>query len=93
MTENLFADSGESVRLTDLSGQTFNAPESDRDSSIQALFGNDNILLEMSPANFPFWNISREEVESAIFNPARKNLESEIGRQWLERLVSGIASR
>ena len=98
MTENLLAnvsglfhfaeDSAGEPSPADQEGQTGKA-ETDSAPS----FSNDNIRFHLDLPNRPLWNISPEEAEIDIFNQARKNLESEIGRSWLESLVLALASR
>lgn len=98
MTENLLANvtelfrfAGDSAAGLSLAGQNGETQNGEQDSALS--FSNDNIRFHLDLPDRPLWNISREEAESGIFNQARKNLESEIGRGWLESLVSSLASR
>ena len=98
MTENLLANvtelfrfAGDSAAGLSPAGQNGETQNGEPDSALS--FSNDNIRFHLDLPDRPLWNISREEAESGIFNQARKNLESEIGRGWLESLVSSLASR
>lgn len=90
ISENLFADLDGAVKVT----CPLNRSDGQTDLSVEtpSLLGNDNVLFEISPPKFPFWKVTREEAEGAVFNAARKNLESEIAKQMLENLVTGLAS-
>ena len=91
ISENLFADLDGVLKAA--GPRRRSGAEADPAAEADALLGNDNVLFEISPPKLPFWKITREETESTVFNAARKNLESEIARQALDRLVTGLASR
>lgn len=90
MSENLLADLSGAICVTDLLNR---GGEDGPRIETPNLLGGDNVQLEISPPKLPFWKVTREEAEGAVFNTARKNLESEIARQMLDNLAAGLASR
>ena len=91
ISESLLADLDGAVKAVG----PHNRSDAEADAAVEtvSLAGNGNVLLGISPPKLPFWKITREETESAVFNTARKNLESEIARQALENLATRLASR
>ena len=90
MSENLLADLSGAICVTDLLNR---GGEDGPRIETPNLLGGDNVQLEISPPKLLFWKVTREEAEGAVFNTARKNLESEIARQMLDNLAAGLASR